>query len=187
MGLVTSLNRPGGNLTGVANLAVELGQKQLELLHELVPAVTTMAALVNPNFPAAESQARDLQAAARKLGLELHVMHASTERDLDAVFAKMVELRVGALAIAADPFFLSRREQIIALAARNSLPATPMERGRRGWRPDELRGQRRRRISASWQLRRPHPKGREACQPAGSAVDEVPIDHQPEDRKGTRY
>jgi putative tryptophan/tyrosine transport system substrate-binding protein len=112
MGLVASLNRPGGNLTGVANLMVELGQKQLELLHELVPAVTIMAALVNPNFPAAESQARR------------HVMHASTERDLDAVFAKMVELRVGALAITADAFFLNRREQIIALAARHSLPAT---------------------------------------------------------------
>jgi hypothetical protein len=100
-------------------------------------------------------------------------MHASTERDLDAVFAKMVELGVGALAIAepelarrADRFFLSRREQIIALAARNSLPATSP------W---------------SEALRRPHPQGREACQPAGSAVDEVPIDHQPEDREGTRH
>jgi ABC-type uncharacterized transport system substrate-binding protein len=124
MGLVASLNRPGGNLTGVANLMVELGQKQLELLHELVPAVTIMAVLVNPNLPAADSQARDLQAAARKLGLELHIMHASTERDLDAVFAKMVDMRVGALAITADAFFLSRREQIITLAARHSLPAT---------------------------------------------------------------
>ena len=124
MGLVASLNRPGGNLTGVANLMVELGQKQLELLHELVPAVTIMAVLINPNFPAADDQARDLQAAARKLGLELHVMHASTERDLDAVFAKMLDLRVGALAITADAFFLSRREQIMALAARHSLPAT---------------------------------------------------------------
>jgi putative ABC transport system substrate-binding protein len=124
MGLVASLNRPGGNATGVANLMVELGQKQLELLHELVPAVTTMAVLVNPSFPAAERQAQDMQAAAHKLGLELHVMHASTERELDAVFAKIVDLRVGALAITADAFFLNRREQIIALAAQHSLPAT---------------------------------------------------------------
>jgi putative ABC transport system substrate-binding protein len=124
MGLVASLNRPGGNLTGVANLMVELGQKQLELLHELIPAVSIMAVLVNPNLPAANDQARDLQAAARKLGLELHVMHASTERDLDAVFAKRLDLRVGALAITADAFFLSRREQIMALAARHSLPST---------------------------------------------------------------
>ena len=124
MGLVASLNRPGGNLTGVANLMVELGQKQLELLHQLVPAVAIMAVLINPILPAAESQARDLQVAARKLGLNLHILHASTERELDTVFSKMVDMRVGALAITADAFFLSRREQIIALAARHSLPAT---------------------------------------------------------------
>ena len=124
MGLVASLNRPGGNLTGVANLMVELGQKQLELLHALVPTVTIMAVLINPIFPAAESQARDLQAAARKLGLGLHVLHASTERDLDTVFDKMADMRVGALAITADAFFLSRRDQIMALAARHSLPTT---------------------------------------------------------------
>ena len=124
MGLVASLSRPAGNATGVANLMVELGQKQLELLHELVPAVKIMAVLVNPNFPAAEHQARDMQAAAHKLGLELHVMHASTERELEVVFAKMVDLHVGAFAITADAFFLNRREQIIALAAHHSLPAT---------------------------------------------------------------
>jgi putative ABC transport system substrate-binding protein len=124
MGLVASLNRPGGNLTGVANLMVELGQKQLELLHELVPGATIMAVLINPILPAAESQARDLQAAARKLGIHLYVLHASTERDLSMVFAKMADMRVGALAITADAFFLSRREQIAALAARYSLPAT---------------------------------------------------------------
>jgi putative ABC transport system substrate-binding protein len=124
MGLVASLNRPGGNLTGVANLMVELGQKQLELLHQLVPAVTIMAVLINPILPAAESQARDMQVAARKLGLDLHILHASTERELNTVFSKMVDMRVGALAITADAFFLSRREQIIALAARHSLPAT---------------------------------------------------------------
>jgi putative ABC transport system substrate-binding protein len=123
MGLVASINRPGGNLTGVANLNVELGPKQLELLHELVPAVTVMAVLVNPNFPVAEGQAQDLQAAARKLGLEFHILHASSDRDLDTIFAKMIEMRVGALAITADPFFLSRREQILALATRHSLPA----------------------------------------------------------------
>ena len=123
MGLIASLNRPGGNLTGVANLMVELGQKQLELLHQLVPAVTSMAVLINPILPASESQARDLQAAARKLGLDARVLHASNEHDLDTVFAKMVGMGVGALAIAADPFFLSRREQITALASRHSLPA----------------------------------------------------------------
>jgi putative ABC transport system substrate-binding protein len=123
MGLVASLNRPGGNLTGVANLGVELGPKQLQLLHELVPAATIMAVLVNPDFPVAESQAQELHAAARKLGLEFHILHASSERDLDMIFVKMVEMRVGALAITADPFFLSRREQILTLATRHSLPA----------------------------------------------------------------
>jgi putative tryptophan/tyrosine transport system substrate-binding protein len=92
MGLVASLNRPGGNLTGVANLMVELGQKQLELLHELVPGATIMAVLINPILPAAESQARDLQAAARKLGIHLYVLHASTEHDLSMVFAKMADM-----------------------------------------------------------------------------------------------
>jgi putative tryptophan/tyrosine transport system substrate-binding protein len=104
-------------------LGVELGPKQLQLLHELVPAATIMAVLVNPDFPVAESQAQELHAAARKLGLEFHILHASSERDLDMIFVKMVEMRVGALAITADPFFLSRREQILTLATRHSLPA----------------------------------------------------------------
>ncbi len=82
-----------------------------------------MAVLVNPDFPVAESQAQELHAAARKLGLEFHILHASSERDLDMIFVKMVEMRVGALAITADPFFLSRREQILTLATRHSLPA----------------------------------------------------------------
>src|SRR5260221_11767526 len=82
-----------------------------------------MAVLVNPDFPVAESQAQELHAAARKLGLEFHILHASSERDLDMIFVKMVEMRVGALAITADPFFLSRRAQILTLAPRHSLPA----------------------------------------------------------------
>src|SRR5258708_30653403 len=81
-----------------------------------------MAVLVNPDFPVAESQAQELHAAARKLGLEFHILHASSERDLDMIFVKMVEMRVGALAITADPFFLSRREQILTLATQHSLP-----------------------------------------------------------------
>jgi putative ABC transport system substrate-binding protein len=128
MGLVASLNRPGGNATGVANLNVELGPKQLELLHELLPTATIIAVLVNPNFPMAESQSQSLQAAARMLVLQLHVLHASTESELDTVFAKMVELRVGALVISVDGFFLSRREQIFALAVRHSLPAIYYDR-----------------------------------------------------------
>jgi putative ABC transport system substrate-binding protein len=124
IGLVASLNRPGGNITGVSNLATELVQKQIQMLHQMVPMATIVAALVNPTNPGSKIQSRDLEAAARKLGLELNLLHASTERDLDGVFATMVQLRAGALVVAPDTFFFSRYEQILALAARHSLPAS---------------------------------------------------------------
>src|SRR5262249_40083524 len=105
VGLVASLNRPGGNLTGVTSLNVEVGPKRLELLHELLPAATTIAMLVNPTSPSiAEPSSRTLQAAARALGLQLHVLHASTERDFDTVFATLVQLRAGGLVIMPDAF-----------------------------------------------------------------------------------
>jgi putative ABC transport system substrate-binding protein len=125
MGLVASLNRPGGNVTGVATLGVELGQKELELLREVVPKATVMALLVNPTNPeVAETQSRDLQAAARSLGLKLHVLHASTERDFDTVFAAVVQLQASGLVIgAADPLFIGGTEQLAALALRHAVPA----------------------------------------------------------------
>jgi ABC-type uncharacterized transport system substrate-binding protein len=123
LGLVDSLNRPGGNLTGVATLTVELAPKQLEVLHELVPTATIVALLVNPTNPTnAETLSRDLQAAARTLGLQLHVLHASTEHDFDAVFASLPRLRAGALVIGSDPFFNSRSQQLVALASRHAMP-----------------------------------------------------------------
>ena len=123
-GLVASLNRPGGNLTGITALNVELAPKKLELMHELLPAATVMGLLVNPtNRVAAERETRDLQAAARALGLQLHVLHASTERDFEAVFAKLVQLRAGALVIGSDLFFTSRSEQLAALTVRHAIPA----------------------------------------------------------------
>jgi ABC-type uncharacterized transport system substrate-binding protein len=123
LGLVGSLNRPGGNLTGVATLTVELGPKQLEVLRELVPTATIIALLVNPTNPTnAETLSRDLQAAARALGLQLHVLHASTERDFDTVFATLPRLRAGALVIGSDPFFNSRSQQLAALALRHAMP-----------------------------------------------------------------
>src|SRR5262249_16447114 len=98
--------------------------KQLELLHEVIPAATTMAVLINPANPAiAEAQSSEMHAAARTLGLAAHVLHASTERDFDMVFATLVQLRVGALAIGSDPFFTSRTEQLAALALRHAVPA----------------------------------------------------------------
>jgi putative tryptophan/tyrosine transport system substrate-binding protein len=123
-GLVASLNRPGGNLTGVTDLNVEVGSKRLELLRELVPTATVVALLVNPNNPTrAETVSRDLQAAARTLGLQLHVLHARDERDLDTVFATLVQLRAGGLVIGADALFASRSEQLAALALRHAVPA----------------------------------------------------------------
>jgi putative tryptophan/tyrosine transport system substrate-binding protein len=123
LGLVASLNRPGGNVTGVTNLGEELVQKQLEVLHEVVPTATVMAGLINPTFPGSEGQSKDLQMAARTLGLQLHVLQASTERDLDAVFATMVELRAGALVIGPDTFFFGHRDLIAELATRHGMPA----------------------------------------------------------------
>jgi putative tryptophan/tyrosine transport system substrate-binding protein len=123
LGLVAGLSRPGGNVTGVATLTVELGPKQLEMLHELVPTATIIALLVNPTNPTnAETLSRDLQAAARTLGLQLHVLHASTERDFDTVFATLSRLRAGALVIGSDPFFNSRSQQLVALALRQAMP-----------------------------------------------------------------
>jgi putative tryptophan/tyrosine transport system substrate-binding protein len=122
-GLVASLNRPGGNLTGATTLAVQLGQKRLELLHELVPKATLIGVLVNPTGPNLEAVSRDLQAAARSVGLPIHVLHASTERDFDTVFATLVQLRAGALVIGTDTFFNSQSAKLAALTVRHALPA----------------------------------------------------------------
>jgi putative ABC transport system substrate-binding protein len=124
LGLITSLNRPGGNVTGVTNLTLQMAPKRLELLHELLPAATVMALLVNPTDSVlAETTTRDLQAAAHSLGLKLHVLNASTERDFDAVFAKLIELRAGELVIGPGPFLVARQEQLAALALRHAVPA----------------------------------------------------------------
>ena len=122
-GLVASLNRPGGNLTGVSTLSVETEPKRLELMHELVPTATVMVLFINPTNPNAEAQSRDMQAAARTLGLQLHVLHASTERDFETTFATLVQLRAGALVIGSDAFFINRSELLAALALRHVVPA----------------------------------------------------------------
>jgi putative tryptophan/tyrosine transport system substrate-binding protein len=123
MGLVASLNRPGGNITGVTSLSGEIGPKRLELLHEVVPTATIIGLLVNPTNPAAESQSTELQPAARTLGLQLHVLHASAERDFDAAFASLVQLRAGGLVIVADAVFNTRGEQLAALTLHHAVPA----------------------------------------------------------------
>jgi putative ABC transport system substrate-binding protein len=128
MGLVGSLNRPGGNLTGVSSLNVEVTPKRLEILHELVPKAAAVAVLVNPTSPTADSQLINLQAAARALGLQLHVLHASTERDLDALFVTLLQLRAGGLVVASDGFFATHSEQLAALTVRHAVPAIHQSR-----------------------------------------------------------
>jgi putative ABC transport system substrate-binding protein len=123
IGLVASLNRPGGNVTGVTLLAVEVGPKLLELLHDVVPRATIMALLVNPTNPNVETQSRTLQVAALKLGLQVHVVNASTERDFDAVFAKLHELRADALMIGQDVLFNTQSGQLASLSVRHAMPA----------------------------------------------------------------
>jgi putative ABC transport system substrate-binding protein len=124
LGLVASLNRPGGNLTGVTSLTAEVVPKRLELLRELIPTTNIIALLVNPTSAAnAEIASRDANAAARALGLKLHVLHASTESDFGTVFATLARLRAGALLVATDAFFIGRREQLVTLAARHGVPA----------------------------------------------------------------
>jgi putative tryptophan/tyrosine transport system substrate-binding protein len=121
-GLVATLNRPGGNLTGVVTLNVDTGQKRLELLRELLPTATIVGLLVNPTNVVAELQSKELQAAARTLGLQLRIAKASTERDFDAAFATLSHWQVGGLVIGTDGFLISQSEQLAALTVRYSLP-----------------------------------------------------------------
>jgi putative ABC transport system substrate-binding protein len=123
LGLVASLNRPGGNVTGVTSLTVEVGPKRLEVLHELVPTAATMALLLNPTSPIAATLSKDLLAAAQVFGLGIHVLHASTDRDLDSVFANLRQLQMGGLVIGSDVFFNSRSSQLAALAVGQAMPA----------------------------------------------------------------
>jgi putative tryptophan/tyrosine transport system substrate-binding protein len=123
VGLVASLNRPGSNITGATTLNAELGPKRLELLHEAVPTATKIAFLINPSAPTAESLSQDLQKAAHILGLQLHILHASSERDFEMACASLSQMRAGALVISTDPFFNSRSERLAQLAARYALPA----------------------------------------------------------------
>jgi putative ABC transport system substrate-binding protein len=123
IGLVASLGRPGGNVTGVTTFAVDLDAKRLELLHELVPKASLIALLVNPDRATAEAQARKAQEAARPFGLQLQILSARNEQEIDEAFAKLVQLRAGGLLLSSDLFLDSRRDQIIGLAARHAVPA----------------------------------------------------------------
>jgi putative ABC transport system substrate-binding protein len=123
LGLVSSLNRPGGNATGASLLTTELGTKRLELLLELVPNASVIGLLINPNYQGSAAEAAAVQAAARTTGRQLLVLHATSEREIEEVFAALPQQGVEGLLIDADAFFVSRRDQLVALVARHSIPA----------------------------------------------------------------
>jgi putative ABC transport system substrate-binding protein len=127
-GLVASLSRPGGNVTGVTTLNVDVGSKRLELMHELVPAMSSVGLLVNPSNPNSEAYTRDMQVAARTLGLELHVLTASSEDEFERVFDTLDTLRPGGLVIAVDTLLISRSADLAALAIRHRVPAAYLYR-----------------------------------------------------------
>jgi putative ABC transport system substrate-binding protein len=127
-GLVASLNRPGGNITGVNTFNAVLGAKRFELLHKLVPNASVMALLANPNSPTGEPETSETQAVARALGQNLIILNASTESEIDVAFATVVRQRVGALIVTGDPFFVSRRDKVVALAARHAVPTIYTQR-----------------------------------------------------------
>jgi putative tryptophan/tyrosine transport system substrate-binding protein len=128
LGLVANLNRPGGNVTGATFISTGLEPKRMELLHELVPNANAVAVLVNPNFPEVETQLTDLSTAAHAIGLHSVIMRATGESSIDAAFAHIVEQRLGALLLAADPFFYGLRDQLVALAARHAVPTAYFQR-----------------------------------------------------------
>ena len=123
LGLVSSLNRPGGNITGVTFFINSLGAKRLELLHAVIPGATVVGFLINPQNPTSTPQISDVQEAARSLGVELRVLNASSEHEIDAAFGSAVQQHVNAIVVGANSVFLSRRDQLVGLAARYALPA----------------------------------------------------------------
>jgi putative ABC transport system substrate-binding protein len=123
LGLVASINRPGGNITGVSVFTTTLEAKRMELLHEFVPKTPLVGVLVDPNWSGAPDQLPEIKAAARAIGQAIQVLNVSSESDIDVAFASLVKARAGAVSVSGNPFFLSRRDQIIALAARNAIPA----------------------------------------------------------------
>jgi putative ABC transport system substrate-binding protein len=127
-GLVASLNRPGGNATGVSFFAGVMDAKRLGILHELVPTAASIAVLLNPTEPSSDSQLNDVQDAARAMGLQAQIFEARTERDIEGAFATLAQLRTGALLVGSDPFFNSRRAQIVAQAARHAIPSVYEQR-----------------------------------------------------------
>src|SRR5262249_30926993 len=159
LGLVASLARPGGNLTGINIFTGELTAKRLDLLHEIVPGAARIAVLVNPANVMTETALKDAAAAARAMGLQIQVLNASTSHEIDAAFATFVRERSDAVFISLDVFFITRRAQLVNLASRYALPATyPLREFTEAGVADELRSQHRGCVSSDRSLCRPHPQ-----------------------------
>jgi putative ABC transport system substrate-binding protein len=185
LGLVASLARPGGNLTGVNFFVAELAAKRLELLREVVPAAARIAVFTNPTNPT--TSLKDVGQAARAMGLQIKVFNVSSIREVDAAFATLASERADGLFVANDPFFIDRRVQLSQLAAHHSLPAIHQDRlFAESRRADELRGKCGGCPSASWHLHRAHSQGRQARGSAGRTVDKIRVGHQRLDRADAR-
>ena len=188
--LVTSLNRPEGNVTGITSLNVEVGPKRLELLHELLPSVKKIAVLVNPtNQLNTETTIKDLHDPARARGLELHLLNASTERDFETAFAGLAQLQAGALIVAGDIFFHSRPQQLAALSLKYARPSSHgRARIRHGRWIDKLWRRHPRELTPTSRcLHRSRPQGREAGGPPRSTSYEAPTGYQFKNREGARH
>jgi ABC-type uncharacterized transport system substrate-binding protein len=187
LGLVASLSRPGGNVTGAATLNVEVGSKRLELLHEIVPPAAMIVELVNPNNPNLETQLRNLQAAGHIVGRRIVALSARTQSEIDAAFSRLVEQQAGGLLINTDAFFFSQRDQLIALAKRHAIPAIFDRREfAEGRRPDELWRHCYGCVSSGGHLYRSDSQRNQAGRFASPAVHESRAGHQPQDCQGTR-
>ena len=178
LGLVASLARPGNNLTGVALLFAEVQAKRLQMLQELVPAITAVALLVNPTNAATDQDTREMEVAARSLGLQLQLLQAATDNDFDTAFATILGRRLGGLMVAQDPFFIARRDQLVTLAARHAVPTIYFsgEFVRAGGL-----------ISYGGSLAAGYRQvGLYAGRPAGRAADQIRAGGQSENRQGAR-
>ena len=186
-GLVASLARPGGNVTGLSLQQTDVAGKRLGLLRDLAPKSSVIAMLVNPISPNAAPEIADVRAAAQAMGLQVKMFNASTPNELNAAFAAIDGQRPDALFVGGDPFFVNRREELVALAARLGVPAAyPAAGVCRRRRLVQLRDEHRECLPAGWHLRRPHSQGREAGRPAGHAADQIRVGDQSQDRQDAR-
>ena len=187
LGLVASLNRPGGNATGVSMFLSEMEAKRLALLHELVPTATMIGVIVNPSHPSIDTQLREINSAARALGRQIQIVNANNERELDAAFASLAQSKAGALLIASNAYFTSRRDQIVALAAQRALPAIYDQRefamagGLVSYGTNLSRF-----LSPHGGVHRQNSQRGKASRFAGAAVDQIRARDQSQDREGAR-